>query len=444
MHPTTGDVLVSLRNCSAVICINYETKDVRWVLQGQPSPSYGTLQAVAIPAATSGTKWLSLAAEPLVEGFQYDGPRAQHDARWLPDGWASSPGRSVVSLYDNQSAGNFGFTSSGAGPYSRGVVYEIDSDAETATHRSSIFSDIGISPYIGSYTLLEDGGDLSHAINFPTEHPQLVEYVGGIDEAKAKTFAMDLVGDVYRIIKVPLSQFRIDNLRATCGVNADTGALPSVGGGGLGGTLLLIHFDGSNGSTTFADSSGSGLSVTASATGNAQISTAQSKFGGASLYTDKSVSGQSGVDVDPFEMGTSWTVEAWIYLNVNSSYIRAVFARRDAYNNGLSVGVSDAGGLLFYNGLLSVVSDSSSVPTGEWAHVAWSMQEGTLRMFLNGTKTFEDAVSYSVDPDFATVGYVPFNDSYTEAFEGYIDEVRVSGTAVYTDDFTPPTVPFTP
>jgi hypothetical protein len=47
---------------------------------------------------------------------------------------------------------------------------------------------------------------------------------------------------------------------------------------------LLLHMDGSNGSTTFPDSSSNGLTVTRY--GNAQISTAQSKFGGASAYFD--------------------------------------------------------------------------------------------------------------------------------------------------------------
>src|SRR3990167_7743345 len=43
-------------------------------------------------------------------------------------------------------------------------------------------------------------------------------------------------------------------------------------------TKLLLHMDGTNGSTTFTDEIGK----TVTANGNAQISTAQSKFGGAS------------------------------------------------------------------------------------------------------------------------------------------------------------------
>ena len=47
-------------------------------------------------------------------------------------------------------------------------------------------------------------------------------------------------------------------------------------------TVLLLHGDGTNGSTIFTDSSSYPKAVTAS--GNAQISTAQSRFGGASMH----------------------------------------------------------------------------------------------------------------------------------------------------------------
>jgi hypothetical protein len=50
---------------------------------------------------------------------------------------------------------------------------------------------------------------------------------------------------------------------------------------GFGSVSLLLHGNGTNGSTTITDNSPSPKTVTA--VGNAQISTAQSKFGGASM-----------------------------------------------------------------------------------------------------------------------------------------------------------------
>ena len=49
-------------------------------------------------------------------------------------------------------------------------------------------------------------------------------------------------------------------------------------------TSLLMHFNGTNGSTTMTDNSKNNITVTA--TNGAAISTAQSKFGGTSLLLD--------------------------------------------------------------------------------------------------------------------------------------------------------------
>ena len=51
-------------------------------------------------------------------------------------------------------------------------------------------------------------------------------------------------------------------------------------------SLLLMHFDGSNGGTVFTDSSIYNRAVTAS--GNVNTSTTQKKFGTASAYFDGS------------------------------------------------------------------------------------------------------------------------------------------------------------
>src|ERR1035437_572304 len=63
---------------------------------------------------------------------------------------------------------------------------------------------------------------------------------------------------------------------------------------------LLLHGDGTNGSTAFTDSSSLGQTVTGN--GSAQISTAQSKWSGASIYFNGSsylsVTGNPGLTFD--------------------------------------------------------------------------------------------------------------------------------------------------
>ena len=76
-------------------------------------------------------------------------------------------------------------------------------------------------------------------------------------------------------------------------------------------TVLAMHMDGTNGSTTFYDQCGK----TVTANGNAQINTAQSKFGGSSAYFDGTgdyLSLGASVPTDLQIGGGGFTIEFWL------------------------------------------------------------------------------------------------------------------------------------
>ena len=261
VHPVTGNILCSLRNCSSIICIDYNTKDVLWVLQGLPCDYMGTLQAVAIPSKTANTKWLTIEGEPEYMGYQYNGTCGQHNAQWAPQVPPLTPGNVVISVYDDQStdSSNNVWTYTGSGPRARAVIYEINPVTGVALHRSSIFCPEGTtttpvpvpqtitapvsiqgtpgkSAYIGSYTIIHDqDGGYTHAVDFSQQHPAFHEYRGPIDGTKEEVFTFDLPNDHYRIVKVEPSWLRLDNLRATCGISlrtslpVDNSVIPGVG-----------------------------------------------------------------------------------------------------------------------------------------------------------------------------------------------------------------------
>ena len=87
----------------------------------------------------------------------------------------------------------------------------------------------------------------------------------------------------------------------------------SSGGGGIDSdTVLMLHGNGTDGSTTFTDSS---LTTphTPVAVGNAQIDTAQSKFGGASIYFDGSGDALTIPNDGDFTFGSDdLTVDFWV------------------------------------------------------------------------------------------------------------------------------------
>lgn len=101
IHPVTGDMLMSLRQCSAIICVDRATKDVKWVIQGASQP-WGNLYQVANQHTVDNANWLTLEGEPEINGYQYLGPEGQHHARWAINVDPLTPGNEVISVFDNQ------------------------------------------------------------------------------------------------------------------------------------------------------------------------------------------------------------------------------------------------------------------------------------------------------------------------------------------------------
>ena len=235
VHPTTFDVLVSLRHDSAVFCIDYNTKQIKWVLQGEPAVLTGALTATLLPLsgyALSAVNTLQIVNDAIYSGHQYTGPKGQHDARWQTSIAPISGGQHVISFYDDQKArptAGVTVTFPNATNLPRAAIFEIDVDGGFAYNRSSI-TNSGQSRYMGSYSIVNGISGISHTVDYVEQHPPLVEFVGPIDGEKTKTFAMDFSNlsafgvtlsgyteNLYRIAKTPLSAFNIDYLRATAG-----------------------------------------------------------------------------------------------------------------------------------------------------------------------------------------------------------------------------------
>ena len=209
---------------------------------------------------------------------------------------------------------------------------------------------------------------------------------------------------------------------------------------------LLLHGDGTNGSTTIVDSSSSSKTVTA--VGDAQISTAQSKFGGSSIYFDGSGDGLTCAASPSFDFGTGdFTVEFWLYqiaTGINVTVIDNNYAT--APNFTLQSASSSLNFSLYLNGLSTVITESSSHSLNTWHHYA-IVRNGTsapnVRIFRDGTSVATGTYTGNVGNGSAIYRIA---DTFTGAgrdFPGYIDDFRITkGVARYTANFTPPTAPF--
>ena len=247
--------------------------------------------------------------------------------------------------------------------------------------------------------------------------------------------------------------YQIDDLRITNGVAKysaaflpptleDTYFEPS-----FSSVSLLLHGNGTNGSTSVIDSSSN--TKTVSTNGNAVISTTQSKFGGSSLYFDGNGDYLTIPDHADFAFGGSdFTIEAWVYTAASVTSTQAICGQ---WNSSLSwvLSLSTTNALVFessltgaYLGSRDVVSSSNVVPVSAWTHIAATRNGDVFGLFANGALLTSLTLAGALfdSSEIITIGR---GAGGAQFFNGYIDDLRITkGVARYTAAFTPPTAPF--
>jgi hypothetical protein len=211
----------------------------------------------------------------------------------------------------------------------------------------------------------------------------------------------------------------------------------AAGGGGgdpdFSSVVSLLHFDGTNGSTTFTDQIGAAWTVNTGPT----ISTAESKFGGASgSFGSGSIQKNGGTS---YAFGTGdFTLEMWLRRNTGSGVI--FDDRVGSFGAGMALYIPNATDdlIFFANGGNQITATPYS--TGTFRHVAICRASGTTRLFIDGVSagTYSDTNDYQAN---TWVLGAAFNNTAQQSC--YIDDFRATnGVARYTSNFTPPTAPF--
>jgi YD repeat-containing protein len=207
-------------------------------------------------------------------------------------------------------------------------------------------------------------------------------------------------------------------------------------------TTLLIHGNGANGSTVFADNSVNPKTITAVAP--AQISTAQSLFGESSLYFPGS--GYATVpSSNDLVLGTGdFTVELWV--NPTGASAADLLDFRPTATNGAYITLDLMAGNypMFYVNGTTMEASSVPIPTGTWGHIALVRASGITRLYVNGIYQpgyYLDSNSYSVGSNGLIIAGNGFNGS--SVYNGYMSDIRIAnGIALYTANFTPPAAQF--
>lgn len=213
---------------------------------------------------------------------------------------------------------------------------------------------------------------------------------------------------------------------------------------------VLLHFDGTAGSTAVVDSSGSHKIFSPSGDGMLGLRTDKKKFGTASLTAVGSLSAYAYVSTpqsNDFAFPGDFTIEFWVSHTMPLDSRGHIFIGTDNVNSigsgGWSLKFTDSG-LVFMtatpNNFFSGVALPSSKNDGNFHHYAICRSGTDLRGFYDGVQFATVFLGGTVSADYPLyVGSVNTN-AY---FQGYIDEVQiVKGRAKYTSNFTPPTAPF--
>lgn len=204
--------------------------------------------------------------------------------------------------------------------------------------------------------------------------------------------------------------------------------------------VLLCHFDGTDGSTSFVDQTGKVMT----AVGNAQIDTAQSKFGGSSGLFDGTGDRVTVADSEDWNFSNkAFTIEFFVRLN-SKQYPQCFLSQGEGSGTGATFAFYTSSGELRLRtayGASYIQSGVAWAPTlGQWYHICMERDgTGKLRVYVDGVMLFgnnDHAYTYNNSSFPLALGAFGTENNFpTYDFNGWMDELRITkGVARYASD----------
>lgn len=214
---------------------------------------------------------------------------------------------------------------------------------------------------------------------------------------------------------------------------------PIQGDSAYANTVLLLRMDGANNSTAFLDESATPKTITRS--GSAEINTTVLGYPVASILSATNDYLTVATHAD-FAIGTGdYTIAGFFYsTSLASNYM--LFDFRPPGTNGAypAVMFTADGTISFYFNSSQMISSSAGAITAATVYaIALCRSGSSTRLFVNGTQVGSTYTNSDSIPQNRLLiggsGYLSANQ-----FNGYIPGFRVVRQALYTANFTPPTV----
>ena len=204
---------------------------------------------------------------------------------------------------------------------------------------------------------------------------------------------------------------------------------------------LLLHFDGTNDSTTFTDNSPNNFTVTS--TNGAKITSSISKFGGSSGFFDGTNDYLSVADSPALRvLAGDCTIETWFYAisTPPTIYGGPIFSKASS-GGGWELRYTNTNRLSFvYPGVIGYDFGPNPVSLNTWYNVAIVKSGSIVKGYVNGT---EYSIASSVPAETSQAFEIGSSGGRYGYFNGYIDELRVTkGVARYTGSFVTQSIGF--
>jgi hypothetical protein len=234
------------------------------------------------------------------------------------------------------------------------------------------------------------------------------------------------------------------NLRAVIGTAIYTATFtpPTTPLTAVSGTALLTCQ-----SNRFVDNSSNSYTITS--TGNTSVQRF-SPFSPTAAYSTSVIGGSGYFDGSGDYLTCSasvpatgaFTVEMFLYPTSTAGYqlLLSQFTSGNAGN--FQVLWDDTTDKFTVNlGASTVLTSSTTFPLNAWYHLAITRDgSNNMTMWVNGASAATTTNSTSI---LQTTTYIASRSALDGYFNGYLSNIRVTNTAVYTTAFTPPTAPLT-
>ncbi len=162
---------------------------------------------------------------------------------------------------------------------------------------------------------------------------------------------------------------------------------------------------------------------------------------GASAYFDGTADALS-IAASPISASGNFTLEGWVYSNSASE--QAIVGQYQGRSTGRMIITTGSGLLIFFQNGVTGGNNGSSVALGQWAHFVLQRTGSNIAFYVNGARVLNNSAG-NIAQDYLVIGTEDVNSgNYPNTMDGYISNIRVTSSAVYSEGttITVPTAPY--